>query len=226
MKPPLELFSLERKGRPSCRVAFSFWRAVPSSQSASEESEVFTENWQLRTRGGTTPRLHAYNTVYASVSSRRSGNVLRSMWCAVASGRATLRTMRQNRTWTHRASTQPGSRSCPTGRHSLDGILGVACARRSGRDRGGASDLRPRDSYSQRPTARGQRVAAAPAQHHRMGDSGEIRGRLLHWLGLAAAGAVGANIRAGDGFRGAAECPARYCARSLYTMGAAARAIR
>src|SRR5216684_264832 len=70
------------------------------------------------------------------------------MWCAVAIGRTTLRALRQTRAWTHRASAQPGSRACPTGGHSLDGVLGVARGCRSGRDRCSKHDLRRREEWA------------------------------------------------------------------------------
>src|SRR5208337_1363036 len=114
----------------------------------------------------------------------RSGDVLRSMWSAVASGRVALRTLRQNRAWTDRASAQPGSRPCPAGRHSLDGVLGVARGCRSGGDRDRADDLRARDPYSQRPASRDHGLAAASDQLRRMVDPGESRGRVRRRGGL------------------------------------------
>src|SRR5580658_4952658 len=221
MKPPLELFSLERKGRPSCRVAFSFC----SSQSANFWRSLRTENRELRTCFGT-ECLYPYNTVYRRVSLGRELNVLRSLWCAVASGRATLRTLRQNRAGTHRAATEPGSRACTAGRHSVDGLLRVVRCRRSRAAGGGADDFRRYVPHPRRSVAGGHGLAAASSHLYRMFGSGNGRDRLLHRLGLAAAGGVGAIRCSGGGLLSPAENPAWHSARHLHALGAAALAIR
>src|SRR6266404_9526753 len=157
----------------------------------------------------------------------RRSNVLRSVWCAVASGTAELRTLRQDRAWTHRAAAQPRSRTCAAGGHFVDGVLGAARGWRSCLDHCRAGHLRPRVSYFQWwPTARSLGLAAAPAHGHRMAAAGKIRGRFLRGLGFVAARGLGTYDRAGRRFRRVVERPTRYGARRLHALGAAAQAVR
>src|SRR5258708_30356692 len=143
----------------------------------------------------------------------RRSDVLRSMWRAVAIGKTTLRTLRQARAWTHRASAQPGLRAWRAGGYSLDGVLGVARGCGSGRDRCSKHDLRRRDPYFERPATRGHGLAAAAYHRRRMVDPGKSRGRLLRRLGLAAARGVGTGRRLGHGLYCAVEVPDRYRTR-------------
>src|ERR1700690_1512034 len=148
------------------------------------------------------------------------------MWHAVASGSATLRTLRQDRPWTRRVAAEPGSRTRAAGWNSLDGILGVVCDWRSGGNSRGAHGLRRYLPHPRRPASRGHGVAAASAHFFWMADPGAGRDRLLYRVGFVAAGGVGAAGCAGGGLSGAVEDSAGHRARHLHTLGASACAIR